>query len=240
MNRRERIVEVSVIVVLFLAWFTVLVLLIACAFDAYDRKAAEGNTSAASATEISNKTTEKTVMANSGGFKAISGGFTVTGTFTPETEKNAAINVTEPTTQAITTAKKTEAKTEATTAPPATEADTEQATEAQTDASGYELRYWEAYEKPENHLTRDNGVVYFNGHRETWYSIHESGQTVTAWEIPGKHIAEDGTIRDADGYVCIASSDHRRHTVIITSVGIGKVYDTGCSHGTIDIYTNWR
>ena len=122
---------------------------------------------------------------------------------------------------------------------------TEHATERTTgeiNADGYgwiELKYSATYHITENHLTKENGVVYYAGHRETWYSIHEPGQTVTAWDIPGKHIADDGTIRDEDGFICLASSDHEAHTVIMTSVGIGKVYDCGCSHGTIDIYTAW-
>lgn len=122
---------------------------------------------------------------------------------------------------------------------------TEQATEHTTgevNADGYgwiELKYSATYHITENHLTKENGVVYYAGHRETWYSINEPGQTVTAWDIPGKHIADDGTIRDEDGFICLASSDHEAHTVIMTSVGIGKVYDTGCSHGTIDVYTAW-
>lgn len=107
------------------------------------------------------------------------------------------------------------------------------------EACGYVLEYSAPYNVTENHLTRSNGSIRYNGHRETWYSIHEPGQTVTAWEIPGKHVAEDGTIRDADGFICVASSDHKKHTIIMTSVGPGKVYDCGCSSGTIDVYTNW-
>ena len=115
-------------------------------------------------------------------------------------------------------------------------------TTGEIDENGYgwvQLQYSATYHITENHLTRSNGVVYFMGHRETWYSIHEPGQTVTAREIPGKHIAEDGTIRDEDGYICVASSDLPYYTIVMTSVGIGKVYDCGCSSGTIDIYTDW-
>lgn len=115
-------------------------------------------------------------------------------------------------------------------------------TTGEIDENGYgwvQLQYSATYHITENHLTRSNGVVYFMGHRETWYSIHEPGQTVTAREIPGKHIADDGTIRDKDGYVCVASSDLPFYTIVLTSVGIGKVYDCGCSHGTIDVYTDW-
>jgi len=122
-----------------------------------------------------------------------------------------------------------------------TEEKTEEST-GEVDENGYgwvELQYSATYHITENHLTRSNGVVYFNGHRETWYSIHEPGQTVTAVDIPGKHIAEDGTIRDKDGYVCVASSDLPFYSIVMTSVGPGKVYDCGCSHGTIDVYTDW-
>ena len=42
-----------------------------------------------------------------------------------------------------------------------------------------------------------------------------------------------------DGDICVASSDHPKGTVVQTSLGAGKVYDTGCPSGTIDIYTDW-
>lgn len=101
------------------------------------------------------------------------------------------------------------------------------------------LEYSAAYHIMDGHLTRANGSIKCFGHRETWYSTNERAGQATAWTIPGKHVADDGTIRDAEGYVCVASSDHRKHTVIMTSVGPGKVYDCGCSHGTIDVYTTW-
>ena len=107
------------------------------------------------------------------------------------------------------------------------------------EACGYVLEYSAVYNVTENHLTRSNGSIRYNGHRETWYSTREACGQTTAWSIPGKHTADDGTIRDADGFICIASSDYSKHTIIMTSVGPGKVYDTGCSHGTIDVYTNW-
>lgn len=119
---------------------------------------------------------------------------------------------------------------------------TEEQSTGEVNADGYgwvQLQYSATYHITENHLTRSNGVVYFAGHRETWYSTNEAAGKATAWEIPDKHVAEDGTIRDKDGFVCVASSDHPKHTIIMTSVGVGKVYDTGCSHGTIDVYTTW-
>lgn len=87
-------------------------------------------------------------------------------------------------------------------------------------------------------LTESGGVNYFNGRRETWYSqkVLPGG----GLDIPGRHVnAEDGTIRDADGYICVAASDLPKGTIVETSLGTGKVYDTGCAPGTTDIYTDW-
>lgn len=86
-------------------------------------------------------------------------------------------------------------------------------------------------------LTPEKGVVYYDGHRETYYSqrVLPGG----GLNIPGRHVAEDGTVRDIDGYICVASSDYPRGTIVNTSLGLGKVYDSGCASGTIDIYTDW-
>lgn len=83
------------------------------------------------------------------------------------------------------------------------------------------------------------GVVYFNGHRETYYS-----QRVLpgyGLKIPGRHVASDGTIRDSSNYICVAAhlDEYSRGQVVQTSLGPGKVYDTGCAKGTIDLYTDW-
>ena len=86
-------------------------------------------------------------------------------------------------------------------------------------------------------LTKSKGVNYFNGHKETWYSqkVLPGG----GLKIPGRHVAADGTIRDENDYICVASSDYPKGTIVETSLGTGKVYDSGCASGTIDIYTNW-
>lgn len=94
-------------------------------------------------------------------------------------------------------------------------------------------------QKSGGHLTKSGGVYYYNGRKETWYSTREAAGKNTARSIPGKHADEDGLIRDEDGYICVASSDLAFYTVVETSLGMAKVYDCGCSHGTIDIYTNW-
>ena len=88
-----------------------------------------------------------------------------------------------------------------------------------------------------NPLTKSKGVVYFNGHKETWYSqkVLPGGRL----KIPGRHIDGRGLVCDGDGYICVASSDYKKGTIVETSLGTGKVYDSGCASGTIDIYTNW-
>ena len=83
------------------------------------------------------------------------------------------------------------------------------------------------------------GVVYFNGHRETYYS-----QRVLpgyGLKIPGRHVASDGTVRDGSNYICVAAnmSEYSKGDIVETSLGTGKVYDSGCAKGTIDIYTDW-
>ena len=125
------------------------------------------------------------------------------------------------------------------------EVTTEEKTEESTgsvDVNGYgwvQLQYSAQYHIMENHLTRSNGSIRVFGHRETWYSTNESAGQATAVSIPGKHVAYDGTIRDGDGYICVASSNLPFYSIVMTSVGPGKVYDCGCSHGTIDVYTTW-
>ena len=89
-----------------------------------------------------------------------------------------------------------------------------------------------------DHLTKSGGVYYYNGRKETWYSqrVLPGG----GLDIPGRHVnAEDGTVRDEDGYICVAASDLPKGTIVETSLGTGKVYDTGCAPGTTDIYVDW-
>ena len=88
-------------------------------------------------------------------------------------------------------------------------------------------------------LTKRRGAIYFNGHRETYYS--EKVLPGNGLRIPGRHAADDGTIRDQDGYIVVAADPGflARGTVLITSLGPAKVYDSGCAYGTVDIYVNW-
>lgn len=88
-------------------------------------------------------------------------------------------------------------------------------------------------------LTKSKGVVYFNGHRETYYS--QRVLPGKGLKIPGRHVASDGTIRDENNYIVVAADPSfiAKGTVIETSLGTAKVYDSGCAYGTVDIYTDW-
>ncbi len=87
-------------------------------------------------------------------------------------------------------------------------------------------------------LTSRKGVVYFNGHKETYYSqkVLSGGKL----KIPGRHVnSSDRTVRDEDDFICVASGKYKMGTIVETSLGLAKVYDNGCARHTIDIYTNW-
>ena len=119
------------------------------------------------------------------------------------------------------------------------ESDTNRELDSVSEFDGIELKYSEPYNVTSNPLTASMGVKYYNGHRETWYS--QKVLPGNGLKISGRHVADDGTIRDGDGYIVVASdlSYLSRGSVILTSLGPGKVYDTGCAYGTIDIYVNW-
>lgn len=91
----------------------------------------------------------------------------------------------------------------------------------------------------DRYLTKRGGVYHnpYTGLKETWYSqrVLPGG----GLDIPGRHVNEEGFVCDADGYICVASSTYPKGTVIETSRGMGKVYDSGCAPGILDIYTNW-
>ena len=84
-------------------------------------------------------------------------------------------------------------------------------------------------------LTKDGGVNYYNGSRETWYSSNQLYHYRTNEWTAGA----DGVYRDKDGYVVVARSDMAQGATLETSLGTGKVYDSGCANGTTDIYTKW-
>lgn len=82
------------------------------------------------------------------------------------------------------------------------------------------------------------GVVYFNGWRWTWYS--ERVLPGGGLSIPGRHGDENGFICDENDYICLASMNLDKGTVIDTPFGKqGKIYDYCETNGTVDVYVNW-
>ena len=105
--------------------------------------------------------------------------------------------------------------------------------------NGIPLQYNKRYHITSNPLNVSMGVKYFNGAKETYYSqrVLPGG----GLKIPGRHVADDGTIRDKDGYIVVSCnySFRSKYSKFLTSLGPAKVYDTGCRQGVVDIYVNW-
>ena len=80
------------------------------------------------------------------------------------------------------------------------------------------------------------GVIYDGGYKYTWYS--ERVLPGGGLNIPGRY-SDGNFVRDENGYICVASSDFDKGTILETPWGTAKVYDCGCASGTIDIYVSW-
>ena len=106
---------------------------------------------------------------------------------------------------------------------------------------GVELEYNARYSVCSSPLTKSKGTTYYNGHKETYYSQKVlPGKGLKMLNNNGRHVADDGTVRDADGYIAVACNYLSKGSEIMTSLGPGKVYDTGGMTGKwIDIYVNW-
>ena len=83
---------------------------------------------------------------------------------------------------------------------------------------------------------RKAGVIYANGYRYTYYS--EKVLPGPDLKIPGRH-SDGDFVRDGDDYICVASCDLPKGTVVDTPFGEGKVYDVCGQSGTIDIYVSF-
>ncbi len=101
------------------------------------------------------------------------------------------------------------------------------------------MEYSSLYTTSPSRLTQGKGAIFFNGHKETYYS--QNVLPGYSLRIPGRHVADDGTIRDENGFICVAANTSYMSwgDIVITSLGPGKVYDSGCAVGVIDIYVNW-
>lgn len=84
-------------------------------------------------------------------------------------------------------------------------------------------------------LTKSGGVNWHNGRKETWYS----SRVLWHYRTDEWTLGTDGVYRDSDGYVIVAASDLNQGSIVDTSLGAGKVYDSGCAPGTTDIYCAW-
>lgn len=82
------------------------------------------------------------------------------------------------------------------------------------------------------------GVIYWGDWRWTWYSerVLPGGGLV----IPGRYTDINGYVCDEDDYICLAATSLSKGTIVDTPFGKqGKVYDSGCAYGTLDVYVNW-
>ena len=87
---------------------------------------------------------------------------------------------------------------------------------------------------------QNSGVISWGGYDWTYYS--ELILPGDGLDIPGRHTTEDGYVCDGDGYVVLAAdlSMLPRYSVVDTPFGReGKVYDTGCAYGVLDVYVGW-
>jgi uncharacterized protein YabE (DUF348 family) len=87
--------------------------------------------------------------------------------------------------------------------------------------------------KPGNGLTKSKGAVTYTdskgvAHRETYYDLNMSA-VMGSCGGGGYTIRVDGAKVDKDGYVLVAAhlGNHPRCSIVETSLGLGKVYDTG-------------
>jgi hypothetical protein len=97
-------------------------------------------------------------------------------------------------------------------------------------------------------LSKSKGVYFFTDsrgitHRETYYDLPMGG--VAGFCGSTYSVRPDGVKVDKDGYILVAAnlSLYPRCSVVETSLGLGKVYDTGDFAGThphgFDLATDW-
>jgi len=104
--------------------------------------------------------------------------------------------------------------------------------------------------KPKNPLTKSKGAHIFTdskgvAHRETYYDLPMNVVIKSCGAGGGYTVRADGAKVDKDGYILVAANygNYPRCSVVETSMGLGKVYDTGGfavrhPHG-FDLATDW-
>lgn len=129
-------------------------------------------------------------------------------------------------------AKFTEVKTQAEQAKATAEADAKRRamTYQQTSSS---TNY--SYGGNDGGLTKQSGVNYHNGRRETYYSSN----ILYHYRTPEWTVDSEGFYRDSNGNYVVAASDMPQGTIFQGSKGNCIVADSGCASGTTDYYTQW-
>ena len=84
-------------------------------------------------------------------------------------------------------------------------------------------------------LTKQSGVNYHNGRRETYYSSN----ILYHHRTPEWTVDSEGFYRDSNGNYIVAASDMPQGTIFQGSKGNCVVADSGCASGTTDYYTQW-
>ena len=110
--------------------------------------------------------------------------------------------------------------------------------DADNDYNGGEVNYSAQYSSDE---FQNSGVISWGGYDWTYYS--ELILPGYGLDIPGRHTTKDGYVCDGDGYIVLAAADLSmlpRYSIVDTPFGReGKVYDTGCAYGVLDVYVRW-
>lgn len=173
-----------------------------------------------------------------------------------QVETTAVVTTVAPTTVAPTTVKPTEKATEPTTEVVEAAKDSEEKEDINEDGSNSSSNYVDdnndvpandngngsvggaAIYSPDEFQT--SGVIDWGGY--TWTHYSELILPGDGLNVPGRYTTSDGYVCDGDGYVVLAAdlSMLPRYSVVDTPFGYtGKVYDTGCAYGTLDVYVGW-
>lgn len=101
---------------------------------------------------------------------------------------------------------------------------------------------------PKEHLTKQGGVFFYNGKRESYYNLDMSGVVAKMHQLgfKGEYSVRSDGAKLFDGKVMIAAdlSVYPRGTILYTSLGKSIVCDTGgfvhqYGSNAFDIATNW-
>lgn len=115
--------------------------------------------------------------------------------------------------------------------------------EPEVEEEYYEEPYYEEYYEEEYYESGYSGDGFMqagvregvDSDTETWYSSN----ALYHYRTPEWSPDDEGYYRDSDGYYVVASDDYPEGSVVMTSKGEAKVYDSGTNSGNIDMYVAW-